>query len=66
MRELTRVEMELVEGGNPLLIAGAVIAGVAVVGGIALLAYAVSQECDGSLEVSGDGIKIEVSCGGGG
>lgn len=65
MRELSLVEMELVEGGNPLLIAGAVIVGAAVVGGIALLAYAVYNDCDGSLEISEEGIKIEVSCSGG-
>lgn len=65
MRELSLVEMEQVEGGNPVLIAGAVIIGVAVVGGIALLAYAVYNDCDGSLEISDDGIKIEVNCSGG-
>ena len=66
MRELSLVEMELVEGGNPLLIAGAVIVGAAVVGGIALLAYAVYNDCDGSLSISEEGIEIEVSCGDGG
>lgn len=62
MRELSLMEMELVEGGNPLLIAGAVIVGAAVVGGIALLAYAVHNNCSGSLSVGNDGIKIEVTC----
>ena len=66
MRELSLVEMEQVEGGNPVLIDGAVIVGLAVVGGIALLAYAVYNDCDGSLEISDEGIKIEVSCGGDG
>lgn len=62
MRELSLVEMELVEGGNPLLIAGAVIVGAAVVGGIALLAYAVHNNCSGSLNVNSEGIAIEVTC----
>lgn len=66
MRELTLAEMELVEGGNPIVIAGAVVVGVALVGGLALLAYAAHNDCDGSLEISDEGIKIEISCSDGG
>ncbi|MBP6595889.1 MAG: hypothetical protein KA187_00215 [Arenimonas sp.] len=62
MRELSLVELEQVGGGNPLLVGVVVVGAVAVVGGIGLLAYAVHERCSGSLEVSDEGIKIEVTC----
>jgi hypothetical protein len=65
MRELSTVELEQVEGGNPVVVAVAVVGVVAVVGGIGLLAYAVHERCSGSMEVSDKGIKMEVTCPGG-
>lgn len=62
MRELTTLEMELVQGGNPLLIAAAVAAGVISLASLALLGYAVSMGCSGSLTISKDGISVEVTC----
>lgn len=62
MRELSHVELEMVEGGNPVIVAGVVIAGALVVGGLALVAYGVSEGCSGSIEVSSEAIKIEVTC----
>ena len=66
MRELTAFELEQVEGGNPLLIGVAIGAGVVALAGVALLAYAVYNDCSGSMEISQEGIKIEVTCPGGG
>lgn len=62
MRELSSVELELVEGGNPVAVGALVLAGIAVVGGIGLMAYCVYNDCSGSLEVSSNGIKAEVTC----
>ena len=62
MRELSMVELEQVEGGNPLLVGALVVGGVVAVGGLALIAYGVSQGCSGSLEISEEGIKVEVTC----
>lgn len=62
MRELTNVELELVQGGNPLLIAAAVAAGVISLASLALLGYAVSLGCSGSLSITKDGITVEVTC----
>ncbi len=65
MRELSNVELEQVEGGNPLVVGVVVVGALALVGGIGLLAYAVHEKCSGSLEISETGIKIEVTCPGG-
>jgi hypothetical protein len=62
MRELTHVELEMVEGGNPVVVAGVVIAGALVIGGLVVLAYGISEGCSGSLEVSSEAVKIEVTC----
>jgi membrane fusion protein len=62
MRELTMVELEMVEGGNPLLVGALIGAGIIAVGGLALLAYAVHEGCSGSLSISADSIDIEVTC----
>lgn len=62
MRELTMVELEQVEGGNPLLVGALIGAGIVAVGSLALLAYAVSEGCSGSLTISADSIEVEVSC----
>ena len=62
MRELTAFELDQVEGGNPLLIAAAIGAGVIALGGLAVVAYGISEGCSGSVEVSKDGIKVAVTC----
>lgn len=62
MRELTAFELEQVEGGNPLLVAVAVGAGVIALAGLAVIAYGISEGCSGSMEVSQQGIEIEVKC----
>ena len=62
MRELSNVELELVEGGNPILIGMLAVGGVVAIGGLGLIAYGISQGCSGSMEVSTEGIKIEVTC----
>lgn len=64
MRELSAFELEQVAGGNPVVVAVVAVGAVAVVGGIGLLAYAVHEKCSGSLEVSDQGIKMEVTCSG--
>lgn len=62
MRELSMVELEQVDGGVAPVVAAAVVVGVIAIGGLGLLAYAVSRDCSGSLEISGEGVKIEVEC----
>ena len=62
MRELQAFELDQVEGGNPLLLAVAIGAGVIAVGGLAVIAYGISEGCSGSMEVSKDGIKLSVTC----
>lgn len=62
MRELTAFELEQVEGGNPLVVAVAIGAGVIALAGLAVVAYGVSQGCSGSVEVNPEGIKVEVTC----
>ena len=62
MRELTMVELEQVEGGNPVLIGALVGAGVVALAGIAVVAYGVSEGCSGSVTISAEEIKIEVNC----
>ncbi|HLT05582.1 hypothetical protein [Arenimonas fontis] len=61
MRELTVVELEQVEGGNPLVI-GAVVAGVTIIAACGVATYAIYKECEGSVEVSSEGVKIEFNC----
>lgn len=63
MRELTQMELEMVEGGNPAA-AAIVVAGIVILAGIAVVAYAVYNECDATLEVSSEGITLEISCDG--
>ncbi|TNJ35531.1 hypothetical protein [Arenimonas terrae] len=62
MRELSHVELEMVEGGNPVVVAGLVIGGALLIGGLVVVAYGVSQGCSGSVEVSKEAIKVEVTC----
>lgn len=62
MRELSMVEIEQVDGGVAPLVVLGIAAGVVAVGGLGLIAYGVSKGCSGSLEISSEGIKIEVSC----
>ena len=62
MRELTMVELEQVEGGNPVVIGAIVGAGVIALAGIAVVAYGVSEGCSGSVTISTEEIKIEVTC----
>jgi lactobin A/cerein 7B family class IIb bacteriocin len=65
MRELNMVELEQVDGGVAPLVVLAVGAGVIGLGGLGLVAYGVSKGCSGSLEISSEGIKVEVTCPGG-
>jgi hypothetical protein len=63
MRELTQTELGMVEGGNPAaVVVVPVVIGVVVLAGLALLAYAVHENCSGSLEISDEGLKVEVTC----
>ena len=62
MRELSHVELEMVEGGNPVAVAAVAIAGALLIGGLVVVAYGVSQGCSGSVEVSSEAIKVEVTC----
>lgn len=62
MRELSHVELEAVGGGNPIVI-GVVVAGaVLAAGALALAAYGVSEGCSGSVEISTEAIKVEITC----
>lgn len=62
MRELNHVELEMVGGGNPIVI-GAIAAGaVLAAGALVLAAYGVSQGCSGSVEISTESIKVEITC----
>jgi lactobin A/cerein 7B family class IIb bacteriocin len=65
MRELSIVELEQVDGGVAPLVVLAIGAGVIGLGGLGVLAYGVSKGCSGSLEISSEGIKVEVTCPGG-
>lgn len=62
MRELSQVELEMVGGGNPLVVGVIAVGAVLAVGGLALVAYGVSQGCSGSIEFSSEAVKIEVTC----
>ncbi|KFN51298.1 class IIb bacteriocin, lactobin A/cerein 7B family [Arenimonas composti] len=62
MRELTQMELEMVEGGNAALVP--VIIGIIVLAGVAVAAYAVANECDVSFEVGVDGMSFEIDCSG--
>ena len=62
MRELSHVELEMVEGGNPLVVGAVIGAGVIALGSLALIAYGVSEGCSGKMEISEKGIKVEVTC----
>lgn len=62
MRELSHVELEMVEGGNPIAVGVLVGAGVIALAGLAVVAYGISEGCSGSMEVSAEGIKVEVTC----
>ncbi len=62
MRELIDVELQAVEGGNPAVIVPVAV-GVVVLAGIGLLAYAVYNDCSGSVSLTDEGLKIEVNCG---
>ena len=62
MRELSHVELEMVGGGNPVAVAAVAIAGALLIGGLVVVAYGVSQGCSGSVEVSSEAIKVEVTC----
>ena len=62
MRELSHVELEMVEGGNPVAVGVLVGAGVIALAGLAVVAYAVSKDCSGSMEINSEGIKVEVTC----
>ena len=61
MRELTMVELEQVEGGNPVVVA-AVVVGTVALAGVALLAYSVHEQCSASMTISTEEIEIEVDC----
>ena len=61
MRELTMVELEQVEGGNPVVVVGVVIGTIALAG-VAVLAYAVHEQCSASMSISAEQIEIEVDC----
>jgi hypothetical protein len=62
MRELSHVELEMVEGGNPVAVGVMIGAGVIALAGLAVVAYGVYNNCSGSMEISSDGIKVEVTC----
>lgn len=62
MRELSMVELEQVDGAGAPLVAIIVVVGVVAVGGLGLVAYGVSRDCSGSVEISDKGIKVEVTC----
>lgn len=61
MRELELVDVSCVEGGGaliPLLVVGGVL-GLAAIG---VAAYAVYNNCSGSVEVGEDGVKLDFDC----
>lgn len=64
MRELSMVELEQVDGAGAPVVVAVVVVSVIAIGGLALLAYAVSEQCSGSLEISTEGVKVEVDCSG--
>lgn len=63
MRELDAGELSSVGGGvAPLVViaaVGAVVLGAAAIG---VVAYAVSNDCTASAEVTKEGVKVEVDC----
>lgn len=62
MRELSHVELEAVGGGNPVVIGVIVVGGLLAAGALALAAYGVSEGCSGSVEISTEAIKVEITC----
>lgn len=68
MRELELNEMEVIAGGNPLLIgaiAGAVVMGgmvVVAVVALPLIGYGISQGCSGNVKLGPSGVEASVTC----
>lgn len=62
MRELTQMELEQVDGGVAPAVVVPIVIGVVVLATLAVLAYGIANDCSGSVELSEQGLKVEVTC----